>query len=289
MILLLKKWRVSPWQRAKDSNNRILRIGILGALGLVMLVETLRSDCTSSGDMWTNPKDGSAMVWIPGGVFMMGNDTGMVDERPRHSVSVEGFWLSKYEVTNAQYSLFLKETRGSEPDFWSDPAFNAPNQPVVGVRWRDAVRYCEWADVRLPTESEWEYAAACGTRQLHYGTSTGELNHDLANFAGVQGWDRWRYTSPVGSFPANPFGLFDLAGNAWEWCSSIWEPYPYQFNDGREYQDDSFRGLRTLRGGSWHYGPDYCAVSKRHYHREDLRFDFSGFRVALTDTMKLQR
>jgi len=233
---------------------------------------------------FNNLQDGSEMVWIPGGKFIMGSNNGYDDEKPIHRLHVKGFWLSKYEITNKQYGSFLKDTNHREPPFWDDPNFNQPDYPIVGITWKDAVAYCNWAKVRLPTEQEWEYAAAGGSKQLEYGTATGEINHDLANYSGTKGKDRWENTSPIGSFPPNPFGIYDMAGNAWEWCSSLWKTYPHIQNDGRENMDTNNKGLRIMRGGSWHYCSDYCRVSARHYHREHLMYDYVGFRVALSDT-----
>lgn len=232
--------------------------------------------------VWTNPTDGSELVWIPGGEFYMGSNEGDPDERPVHRVRVEGFWLGRYEITNQQYAKFLQATGYPEkPDFWDDPKFNKPNQPVVGVKFHAALAYCRWAGLRLPTEAEWEYAAAAGAKQLRYGTATGEISHDLANFAGAQGRDVYDDApAPVGKFPPNPFGLYDMAGNAWEWTSSLWRPYPYRADDGRE--DLEAFGFRVMRGGCWHFGPFHCRVSSRHRHMEHLRYDYVGFRVALS-------
>ena len=225
----------------------------------------------------TNPIDGAEMVFIPGGEFMMGANRpvlarlpfGLLDripwvgegihERalvaenasPRHRVVVDGFWVYAYEVTNEQYAKSIQVTGRREPPCWGDCRFNQPRQPVVGVSWHDAVAYCEWAGGRLPTEAEWEYVAR-GGKQYEYATSTGKLTHHTAeaNIAGTGGMDKWERSSPVGSFPANPFGLYDLSGNVYEWCSSLYEPYPYKVDDGRENVKDEAR-IRVLRGGAF--------------------------------------
>ncbi len=229
--------------------------------------------------VYVNSRDGSELVWIAGGSFIMGSESGDPDEKPAHGLTVAGFWLGRYEVTNRQYARFLKETGRQPPAFWDDPRYNKPDQPVVGVKFRDALAYCKWAGLRLPTEAEWEYAARAGRRQLEYGTATGQISHDLANYAGVGGRDKWQdEPAPVGSFPPNPLGLYDMAGNAWEWCSSMWAPYPYNPRDGRE--DLERHAFRVMRGGCWHFGPFYCRASCRHRHRDHLFYDYVGFRVA---------
>jgi len=228
--------------------------------------------------------DGSVLVRIPGGRFFMGTDDGPEDERPRHEVAVGEFWLGKHEVTNAQYANFLKANPDSQtPMYWDDSRFNQPDQPVIGVTWNEAESYCQWAGLRLPTEAEWEYAAAAG-KQLRYPTATGEPTPGLANTRGVQGADRWEYTSPVGSFPPNPFGVFDLAGNAWEWTSSLALDYPFVPGEGREAGDS--RSLREMRGGSWHFPFEYCRTAARHPFAAHLRYDYVGIRVALTTPKK---
>jgi formylglycine-generating enzyme required for sulfatase activity len=230
-----------------------------------------------------NAPDGSVLVWVPGGFFLMGSREGDLDEQPVHGVEVAGFWLGRHEVTNAQYARFLEATGAAKPDFWDDPGFNAPNQPVVGVRWPEAEGYCRWAGVRLPTEAEWEYAAAAGARQMRYGTATGQLTHDLANYGGAAGLDTFEdVTALVGTFPPNPFGLHDMAGNAWEWCGTPWEPYGGDPAAAVEETDE--RGFKVMRGGSWHFGAFHCRVSCRHRHRGHLHYDYVGFRVARSAT-----
>lgn len=233
-----------------------------------------------AGEEYANPTDGSTLVWIPGGEFLMGANDGQDDEKPQHKVRVEGFWLAKHEVTNAQYRAFLKVTRRTEPPYLDNPAFNEPDMPIIALTWQDAHAYCEWAKARLPTEAEWEYAAT-GGKQLKYPTATGAIGHDLANYGGVEGRDHWDGPSPVGSFPPNPFGLFDMAGNAWEWTSSHFMKYPYSPSDGREDASDT-RALRVMRGGCWHFSAPYCTTHYRRRFASHLRYDYAGLRIALS-------
>ena len=191
----------------------------------------------------------------------------------------------KFRLT-VQYRNFMEATGHREPpdgfpphpddDTYNQPKLAANTRPVVGVTWHDAVAYCKWAGGRLPTEAEWEYAAR-GGKQYEYGTATGEISPDLANYWGQ---NKWKHTAPVGSFPPNPFGLHDMAGNAWEWCSSVYKPYPYKADDGREAPEAD--GRRVLRGGSWsdHSGDLRAACRCRIDPRSSYPYHF-GFRVAV--------
>lgn len=237
-----------------------------------------------AGETWTNPRDGMVFVWIPGGEFQMGNATsGKSDEKPVHRVRVEGFWLGKFEVTNQQYAQALQawgNLPGLIPGFWKDPQFNAPRQPVVGITWKDAVRYCKWAGVRLPTEAEWEYAAKAG-QGLPYGTATGKVNRDLANYRGRgegNQRDRFDQPAPIGSFPPNPWGVCDLAGNVDEWVSSLYKPYPFRAGDGRENPRDP--GRRVFRGGSWAGGASGLSATSRNGFPPTHSSYCVGFRCA---------
>jgi formylglycine-generating enzyme required for sulfatase activity len=194
-------------------------------------------------------------VLIPGGDFQMGWE--------QDRVHVDSFYLGKYEVTNAQWKKFVDANPEWRKDqikreyhngaYLQDWKGNTPppgkeNYPVVWVSWYAAVAYGKWAGVRLPTEAEWKYAAQ-GGKGYEYGTKDGTLSHDLANYAGTEGKDRWERTSPVGSFPPNPFAIYDLCGNVGEWCSSECKLYPYRADDGREAMQPNVR--RVVRGGSW--------------------------------------
>ena len=245
--------------------------GALVGVGVALTLAILRAPGLDAAPgaprTWTNGKDGMVFVWIPGGEFQMGNASGgKSDEKPVHTVQVKGFWLGQFEVTNTQFAGALQSwgnLPGLTPNFWKDASFNQNHQPVVGVTWQNALRYCRWAGVRLPTEAEWEYAAKAG-RGLAFGTSNGKVNRDLANYRGKGGRgqrDRYDHAAPVGTFPGNPWGLHDMSGNVAEWVRSVYKPYPYRPGDGRENPNDP--GRRVLRGGSWTGGSAALSTSAR--------------------------
>lgn len=217
--------------------------------------------------------DGAQMQLIPSGKFQMGNHhrgTGDTDEFPVHTVFLDAFYIDTQEVTNARYQQFIVSTGYHHPPLWHDPKFNKPEDPVVNVFWKDAVAYANWAQKRLPTEAEWEYAARGALIGKRY-PSGDIITHSDANFSGIEGNDIWRWTSPVGSFPPNSFGLYDMAGNVWEWCFDEYNEHFYSTSSqqnprfGRNIAPDS-ENFRILRGGGWGGGPDDLRVSDRWYH-----------------------
>jgi formylglycine-generating enzyme required for sulfatase activity len=207
------------------------------------------------------PEDGKDMVFIPGGVFHMGGDDGHPNYRPEHEVHVADFYLDRWPVTNAEYKRFVDaadysipnydvswcDTRGYnwDPDMRMFPEGKA-DHPVVLVTWQDAMAYAAWARKRLPTEAEWEYAGrGLDGRRYPWGS---EFLPGLCNCteSGLDG------TSSVGQFSPQgdtPEGLVDMLGNVWEWTNSLYRPYPYDPDDGRESRQAS--GFRVLRGASW--------------------------------------
>jgi len=207
------------------------------------------------------PADGKDMVFIPGGAFVMGSDDGHPNHQPGHQVYVADFYFDRWPVTNAEYKEFVDATNSPVPNYevrWCDTRdYNWDPQtrmypegkadhPVVLVTWEDAMAYAAWAGKRLPTEAEWERAAR-GLEGRRYAWGD-ELSPRYCNYkeTGLGG------TSPVGSFSPDgdtPEGLVDMLGNVWEWTNSLFRPYPYDPDDGRENRQAS--GFRVLRGASW--------------------------------------
>jgi formylglycine-generating enzyme required for sulfatase activity len=222
---------------------------------------------------------GPEMVWIPAGRFRMGDlqGGGDSDEKPVHEVSVDRFAMSRYEVTFAEYDKFAEATGRQKPD---DRGRGRGNRPVIMVSWRDATAYAKWLSeqtgkkYRLPTEAEWEYAARAGTETKYWwGNSIGS---NKANCYGNHCGDRFKYTAPVGSFAPNPFGLYDTAGNVWEWtCSEYSSSY-----DGSEKLCKQSVSLAVIRGGSWGSEPGGVRVTDRDRYSDVNRDDDVGFRLA---------
>jgi len=203
----------------------------------------------------------SEMVAIPAGAFTMGSNGGHDDERPAHQVQVAAFEIDRLPVTNARFAEFLNAVGthnnngerlfdDDDPDArihrqgtrWiADKGFE--NHPVIEVSWPGARDYCAWRNKRLPTEAEWEKTAR-GTDGRKYPWGNAPPDHTRGQFAA-----RFNDTAPVDAFPAgaSPYGVLDMAGNAWEWVSSAYRPYPYNAHDGRE--DQKAGPVRATRGG----------------------------------------
>lgn len=177
-------------------------------------------------------------------------------EEPPHEIAVEAFHIDVYEVTNALYKLCVDQGGCSPPkssgshnrsDYYGNSQFD--NYPVIEVDWYQAKTYCEWRGARLPTEAEWEKAAR-GIDGRMYPWGEG-LEETLANY-------HWNVgdTTEVGSYESgkSPYGLYDMAGNVWEWVNSLLSPYPYSADDGREAPEGD--GPRVARGGSWGFDGD---------------------------------
>lgn len=201
------------------------------------------------------------MVLIPGGSFVMGTADGLADERPRHNVTLPAFRIDRLPVTNAQFALFLdavgeRDAAGRRHYDWddsdarihkrggryvADPGFE--DHPAVEPSWRGARAYCLWRGARLPTEAEWERAAR-GADGRTYPWGEAPPDDTRARFAAA-----FNATVPVGRYAAGatPDGVQDLAGNVHEWTSSLYRPYPWRADDGREDADDP--GERVTRGG----------------------------------------
>ncbi|MEM6454813.1 MAG: SUMF1/EgtB/PvdO family nonheme iron enzyme [Acidobacteriota bacterium] len=233
-----------------------------------------------AGEERTHEKDGSVLLYVPGGSYTLGSTDGDDDEKPIHTVKLSPYWIGKYPVTNAQYGKFLEATGHEEPEEWHNKQFNGPDQPVVGVTWHDAQAYCAWAGLVLPSEAQWE-AAARGTDQRTYPWGNAEPTEQLTNFDGNVG-----RTTPVGRYPdgAGPFGTLDQAGNVWEWCVDLWDLSAYAQRDGEidpvcRGEKVSESAYRVLRGGSWAGRAESLRAAYRSRGHGDFRVRNFGFRV----------
>jgi formylglycine-generating enzyme required for sulfatase activity len=234
---------------------------------------------------------GMEFVRIPAGKFLMGskddNKLASDDEKPQHTVEIPyDYWLARYPVTNEQFARFVEGAayKFSLAKNWTKKA----NHPVVDVSWRDAKAYCKWLNdvlhskikdliVRLPTEAEWEKAA-----RGEYGNEWpwgNEFDKDKCNSAeGKKGG-----TTPVGAYSPqgdSPYGVADMAGNVWEWCHSLYQPYPYKMDDGRESEEGA--EARVLRGGSFDHDRRGVRCASRIGNHPDLRNVDFGFRVVVS-------
>lgn len=211
-------------------------------------------------------RNSAPMMLIPAGEFQMGTPDGESDEKPVHTVYLDAFYLDVYEVTNAQYKRFIDATGHRALAYWSDLNLNAPEQPVVGVSWHDAVAYCEWAGERLPTEAEWEKAARGGLVGKKYTWGDDWPPPSKAgNFADkafkrafpdaalfITGYDDgYAYPASVGKFAPNGYGLYDMTGNVWEWCSDWYDSGYYANSPRRNPMGPNSGTRRVVRGGSW--------------------------------------
>jgi formylglycine-generating enzyme required for sulfatase activity len=188
------------------------------------------------------------MVEIPAGPFTMGTDSGEPNEAPAHEVDLPAFMMDKFEVTNADFAVFVEAT-GYETHAEKQGATSwrraytegKDNHPVAYMTFDDALAYCTWAGKRLPTEGEWERAARGPEGFLFPWGNEWDATKANVRESGLRG------TAAVGSYPPNGYGVCDMAGNVLEWVDSPYEAYP-----GSDYQDSQYSpDLRGLRGGGW--------------------------------------
>jgi len=241
----------------------------------------------------TSAKDGALMVLIPEGDFFMGDPAGEevhYDENPCRTIHLDAFWIDCYEVTNRLYKRFVDETGHRAPFVdteWARP-YNWINNtyppgkadfPVVLVSWDDAAAYAGWAGKRLPTEAEWEMASRGGLVKKKYpwGDIIDEkhANYFTSMIASSE-------LKPVGSFPANPYGLYDVAGNVWEWCGD-WYRQTYYRGAPEANPRGPEEGLyRVFRGGSWVNRDEQLRCSERARNVPSHQSHIIGFRCART-------
>jgi len=223
------------------------------------------------------------LIYIPAGNFSIGSTTFAI-EQPVHTLYLPQYAIGRYLITNYEYRAFVLDTGAKSPRHWEGNSYpdNLGDNPVVYISWHDAVAYCHWLSqktgkpYRLPTEAEWEKAAK-GTDERIWPWGN-EWDTSKCNSAD----SRLNHTTPVGHFSPNgdsPYGIADMAGNVWEWCSSLYQPYPYR-DDDRENM--KVTGDRMLRGGCFSDENTLVRCSYRYKRLPESSDRNIGFRVVVT-------
>ncbi len=268
------------------------------ALCLAGLVSA-RPASWAAAETWTEPVSGIEFVWIEPGCFLMGQSDYETeellreakqekyarfysDELPRHRVCVDGFWLAATETTQRQW-FRVSDEAPFKPDL-------VHTMPAYGISWRDAVGFARrlgrksGLTFRLPTEAEWEYAVRAGTDTPFYTGAT--ISTDQANYNGIYIFGEGRRgefresATPVASFPPNPFGLYDMHGNLWEWCDD-WYFKAYRPSPQKNPKGPARGKKKVLRGGSWYTKPRSVRSANRYADLPDSRVHDYGFRLVV--------
>lgn len=231
---------------------------------------------------YIEPTTGMEFVSVPAGSFVMGDNS---DKRatPAHQVTLDGFHIGRFEVTFDQYDLFCAATGREKPD---DNEWGRGTRPVTNVSWHDAKAFADWLSKRnklnfsLPSEAQWEYAARAGTASAFWTGSNLRPNHANCRECGSE-WDN-RSTAPVGSFPPNRWGIYDMTGNVVEWTLDDYQNgYQGAPVDGSAWLIPEAR-RKIQRGGAWGYAVDSLRSAARDYRGENRRTTEVGFRLVLT-------
>jgi formylglycine-generating enzyme required for sulfatase activity len=288
-----------------------LKFLLMAAGGLLVVVAAvlfISHHGAKKGDVRVNSKDGLKYVWIPSGTFTMGCSPGDNEcydfEKPPHQIAIpEGFWLGQTEVTVGAFKRFVQALGGQMPPEPAldgrplNPGWGDDSLPMVDVSWNDANTYCQWVGGRLPTETEWEYAARAGSTAARYD----DLDQ-IAWYADNSGHDRLdsstmsrkedeaayqKSLNENGNGPhdvagkrANDFGLFDTLGNTWEWVYDWWDTNIYKNSPTQDFGGPQSGVDRVLRGGSWMARPRDLRVSLRSRRNPGDRDSDLGFRCA---------
>ena len=227
-------------------------------------------------------QEGAQLVLIPAGEFDMGSGEheGEPDERPKHRVYLDAYYIDRYQVTVSRYIKFIEATKREPPKFWNDIRLpEGGDLPVVGVDWLDVEAYCLWAGRRLPTEAEWEKAAR-GTDGRKYPWGNEEPTSRHANF-GKQEQDEVPL-SPVGRYEAgrSPYGVYDMAGNVWEWTADWYDENYYRQSAPRNPQGPAQGLSKATRGGAWDRHQFTLRAANRNALMPTNRLKSLGFRCA---------
>ena len=223
------------------------------------------------------------MVKIPAGTFLMGSPEGEEgseqDERPQHEVKISGFSIAKFPITQAQWRAVSEWPKVTAELDDSPSGFSGTNRPVETIDWFQAKEFCDRLSAktgryfRLPSEAEWEYACRAGTAAPYY--SGQEITEGIANYG-----EKRNETTDVGTFPPNPFGLYDMHGNVWEWCMDrLHDSYTDAPSNGMPWLEGGHENTRVVRGGAWNSQASNCRSAYRIGCEPDGKDYIIGFRV----------
>jgi len=234
-------------------------------------------------------------VAVAGGTFSMGSTTGNADEEPIHSVTLSNFSISKYEITNAQYTTFMNDIVANLNGSFNGVRYldmgdvdiqishtggqfvadaGKENSPVIFVSWFGAKAYAEHYGGRLPTEAEWEFAAKGGNNSSGYTYSGSNTIDDVAWYITNSG----AATHTVGTKSANELDLYDMSGNVWEWTNDWYDSNYYSSSPSSNPQGPTTGSFRVFRGGSWNNNANFCRVAIRNGSNSIITFNTLGFR-----------
>lgn len=232
------------------------------------------------------------MVLIPAGAFQMGSTNGERDEKPVHTVYLDAFYIDLHEVTIGEYKQFVKAT--NHPPLPNSVSRTSPTDqhPVVEVSWHDAMAYAQWTGKRLPTEAEWEKAARGGLISQEYPWGN-TIDFRKANYnKNTKSGTHKERTTPVGTYPANGYGLYDMSGNVAEWCLDAYqrkfyanEVYHNPVAGAENVQQAIANAMlskerRVVRGGSWSFNAKSVRLANRLAEKPSLLSSDIGFRCA---------
>jgi formylglycine-generating enzyme len=247
-----------------------MKASMIGALLIVFTVQAMSQD-----------KPEIQWIGIPSGTFTMGSpetEFGRESGETQHSVTISAFRISKFEITFDQYDTFCEATGRKKPD---DAGWGRGDHPVINVTWTDAKAFADWMNCRLPTEAEWEYACRAGTTTPF---NTGEnITTAEANYDGTEPYKRFPAgefrgkTMSVGNFPPNSWGLYDMHGNVWEWCSDWLDSYTK--DPQTNPSGPAFGYLHIGRGGSWKNIAQRCRSAYRYGRSPTYKSNALGFRL----------
>ena len=231
--------------------------------------------------------DGMVLVYIPMGEFLMGStdsdSNAYAGESPQQRIYLDAFWIDQTEVTNTMYARCVQagacQPSAQTKSYTREAYYGTPqyaNYPAIFVTWFDAQAYCQWAGGQLPTEAQWEKAAR-GTDGWVYPWGMAEPDRNLLNF-NLQVGD----TTEVGRYPggASPYGVLDMAGNAWEWVADWYDPNYYVRSPQRNPTGPDHGLGRVMKGGSWNVAGRNVRAAVRGRRTPDYRYDNVGFRCA---------